>query len=158
VATFFKGSGLQESFHTWYAITVLHLWMVFVRLRRDGRAGQELSQTIFDNFWADAEARMVESKISNPITLSRAVKHFTRVYYGAVVAYDESLGSHDDADMLLAEALWRNIFGMEEIEAVPLEEFVEYVRRELTNLDGTQNVVIHGSLVWGPPPVVVVQQ
>lgn len=113
-----------------------------------------MAQTVFDNFWADAEVRMVESKISNPITLSRAVKHFTRVYYGAVVAYDESLSSTADSDMILAEALWRNVFGMDETSATTLEKYVEYVRKELMNLDKTPNIVIHGKVDWGPPPLI----
>jgi hypothetical protein len=37
--------------------------MVFVRLRKDGPAGLELSQILFDNFWQDSENKMIEQKV-----------------------------------------------------------------------------------------------
>lgn len=54
---------LPFDFNTWYSMSVLHLWIVFVRLRREGQAGQDLSQTLFDNFWTDAERRMISMKV-----------------------------------------------------------------------------------------------
>jgi hypothetical protein len=126
---------MKWTFNAWYALVVAHMWMLFVRLRRDGRAGQDLAQDLFDSFWRDSESRMIQLKvkreeglycltipniispvniihynkilqISNPITLSRATKFYARVYYGSVVAYDESLNPVH-SDMILSDALWR---------------------------------------------------
>jgi hypothetical protein len=48
----------------------------------------------------------------------------------------------------------RNVFGMDETSATTLEKYVEYVRKELMNLDKTPNIVIHGKVDWGPPPLI----
>eukprot|EP00026_Physarum_polycephalum_P008169 Phypoly_transcript_08247.p1 GENE.Phypoly_transcript_08247~~Phypoly_transcript_08247.p1 ORF type:complete len:269 (+),score=27.75 Phypoly_transcript_08247:699-1505(+) len=143
-------TGIERNFNTWYAMVVLHLWMLFVRLRRDGQAGQALAQDLFDNFWRDSETRMIQMKISNPITLSRATKFYARVYYGSVVAYDESLNPVH-SDMILADALWRNLFGTADTAANQLEKMVVYVHREMNALDSLPDIVLCGKVMWGHP-------
>lgn len=47
----------------------------------------------------------------------------------------------------------RNVFGMEDTPTTTLEKLVEYIRRELSNLDKTQHIIISGKMNWGQPPV-----
>jgi hypothetical protein len=39
-----KVLGLQYNFNTWFACTVLHVWMINSRLRAEGKEGKEITQ------------------------------------------------------------------------------------------------------------------
>lgn len=69
----YKLCQLEENMRGWFALTVLHAWMLLVRLRTDEQQGQELSQEIFNHFWADLERRLCED-VENPFVLGRYQK------------------------------------------------------------------------------------
>lgn len=91
------------------------------------------------------------------------------MYYGSVVAYDETLNPVD-SDMRLADAIWRynttptfilifsyssffrNVFGTADTSAVVLEKLVEYVRKEANHLDNMDDIVMSGKVKWGSVP------
>lgn len=50
---FFKFCGLQEDFSTCFYLECLHVWMLLVRLRREGSKTTDLRQDLFDRFWED---------------------------------------------------------------------------------------------------------
>jgi hypothetical protein len=39
-----KVLGLKYNFNTWFACTVLHVWMINTRLRAEGKEGKEITQ------------------------------------------------------------------------------------------------------------------
>ena len=53
LAQFFKYCGLQEDFSTCFYLECLHVWMLLVRLRREGSKTTDLRQDLFDRFWED---------------------------------------------------------------------------------------------------------
>jgi len=88
--------------------------------------------------------------IDNPIVLSSELKNLANIYYGFVVGLDEGLV---EGDAVLADALWRNVWHMEE-NCTPqrLHSLVQYVKREMSNLDQTEGRLIFGGIVrWGEP-------
>jgi hypothetical protein len=48
---------LPPSFYSWYKITLLHMWLLFVRLRLLKKGGNEMAQALLDRFWEDMEYR-----------------------------------------------------------------------------------------------------
>jgi len=143
---------LPHTLQSWYLVVILHNWMIFVRLRREGKPGKNAGQTLFDFFWSDAERRMLELNVTNPFTIGRLSKHFAKVYFGHVVAYDEGILENEHTDMILAEALWRNLFTMSDMPAYVLENVVHYVRREMNVLDNNSKIMEEGIFGWGPVP------
>lgn len=70
-----------------------------------------------------------------------------RMYYAQVVGYDEGL---HEGDAQLADALWRNIYGLEKVSAARLNCLVHYIKREMELLDETENRILFGGLMkWG---------
>jgi hypothetical protein len=55
--------GFKKDFAGWLLLTLLHMWMVFVRLRLEGKEGFKYQQKVFDAFWIDVESRMIQSGV-----------------------------------------------------------------------------------------------
>jgi len=50
--------GLQENFAQKYSMLCIHMWLLLVRLRSEGKSGKELAQLIHENFQEDVEFRV----------------------------------------------------------------------------------------------------
>eukprot|EP01118_Nematostelium_gracile_P019768 TRINITY_DN9293_c0_g1_i1.p1 TRINITY_DN9293_c0_g1~~TRINITY_DN9293_c0_g1_i1.p1 ORF type:complete len:127 (-),score=26.72 TRINITY_DN9293_c0_g1_i1:1-381(-) len=125
--------------------------MIYCRLRLEGFEGLNYQEMIFDSFWEDVESRMIASGISNPFILSSQQKKLSHLYFGFVFSLDEALV---EGDAVLADSVWRNLYEMRE-DATPerLMKWVDYIRRELQNLDKTEGRLLFGGLHhWGEPP------
>jgi hypothetical protein len=62
------------------------------------------------------------------------LKLYGQIYFGQIVAYDEAIVLGDPQ---LADALWRNLFGMETSSGLPLMWMVRYMRGQLRALAET---------------------
>lgn len=132
-ATFWYDTlGLPRTFQEWYQITVLHVWMLFVRMRAmPFKIGKNYQQKLVDKFFKDIELRLSEEvNINSGRIRSMYMKDFHAQMIGIVASMDEAIGSNSDA--VLASALWRNLFnGDKNVDIVKLEAVVRYVRMQL---------------------------
>eukprot|EP00029_Vermamoeba_vermiformis_P012810 TRINITY_DN7769_c0_g1_i1.p1 TRINITY_DN7769_c0_g1~~TRINITY_DN7769_c0_g1_i1.p1 ORF type:complete len:299 (+),score=46.13 TRINITY_DN7769_c0_g1_i1:38-934(+) len=149
---------LPDTFNTWFQLMVLHIWMVVVRCRslavEDPRGVTLLETQLASLFWEEVEQEiMLIGETSNPLIVGKNRNLMLKYYMGALVAYDESIL---DGDAILADAIWRNVFGQDR-NITSLEnvyKLVEYVRRETHNLEtNTQPLLEKGFVAWGPPPL-----
>ena len=146
--------------HQWFTLSMLHMWMIFVRLRDESDRGAEMTKELFDVFWAHMEKRMIEEQdIRNPFTLSKFEKQSFSAYQGSLLAYDTALA--EGTDVAMAMAIHRNLFsGMEggNCESRPhllpheIALAVNYVRRSLATLfEISSEDVRDGVIYFGPP-------
>eukprot|EP01133_Synstelium_polycarpum_P001138 gene1138-1300_t len=134
--------GLPFTVRSWFAVTVVHMWMVFVRLRKDGKGAKQLTTDLYDRFWEDLETRIVRGGV-NPRFAAKYLKEFYSAYLGSVISYDE--GMFDDT--ILADALWRNLLAMDEqVDVAQLNIFVKYIRHQLNHLDNLPEVASRGEV------------
>lgn len=49
---------LEATWENEFYVNCLHLWMIFVRIRKEGPGMKQLSQEVFDNFWQDIQKGM----------------------------------------------------------------------------------------------------
>lgn len=149
----YKMCHLEENKRGWFALTVLHAWMLLVRLRSDEQQGQALSQEIFNHFWADLERRLCED-VENPFVLGRYQKDAFQRYHGTVIALDEGLAK---GDTVLAGAVFRNILshGAEEaVDGRTTARVLEYIHRSLKILDLNKEEDLRSGFVsFGTVPV-----
>ncbi|KAJ3193437.1 hypothetical protein HK101_004830 [Irineochytrium annulatum] len=124
---------LPPKFHSWFAVTVLHVWIRSVRLRSEGREGNEMKQEVFDHLWLDVEIRLHKEGVRTQ--LGRIVGDLLSTYYGQTLAYDEGLAL---GDATMAAALWRNIYSGKDVSAADLAKMVEHVRSTLSEVAKTQ--------------------
>lgn len=48
---------LPDTFNSWFLITELHLWMMFIRLMKEGAEGSMIRNFIMEALWNDVEYR-----------------------------------------------------------------------------------------------------
>ncbi|KAK4471288.1 hypothetical protein MN116_004729 [Schistosoma mekongi] len=140
---------LPDTFQTWFSLTALHVWMCFVRLRREGEEGYLMKKWMDKALWADIQRRMRAFRILTRV--NKQVKVFRTQYFGSMFAYDEALLSYSDAHF--AAALWSNVwFSSSTATFQEIELLIKYVRKQLEHLDETSSTVIlgHGSPTFLP--------
>ncbi|CCC66660.1 hypothetical protein NCAS_0A01000 [Naumovozyma castellii] len=128
---FYQDLKLPRTFSQWFQITILHEWMLMVRMRAmPFKYGRNYQQKLVDRTFTDIELRLFEEmKVNSGSIVDQYLKDFNSQLRGAVFAYDEGFFT-DDAT--LATALWRNLFsGRKNIDMVHLEAMVRYVRSQL---------------------------
>ncbi|KAI1113338.1 hypothetical protein F5Y14DRAFT_212242 [Nemania sp. NC0429] len=126
---------LPPTFSTWSQVTMLHMYLVFARLRNLERdAARSWQQQVVDHFFFDAEERMdVAHGISSRAMRGRYLKDLFVQWRGVVAAYDEGIAK---GDAVLASAVWRNVFkAREDINARDLAAIVSWMRLCLKMLD-----------------------
>ncbi|KAK0738517.1 ubiquinol-cytochrome C chaperone-domain-containing protein [Schizothecium vesticola] len=127
---------LPPTFSTWAHVTMLHMYLVVVRLRAcDAVQYKGWTDQLVDHFFHAAEDRMVKQHAMTSRALrQRYLKDLFVQWRGLLLAYDEGLASGEDA--VLASALWRNLFkAREDIDARALAGAVGFMRRCLREWD-----------------------
>ncbi len=57
---------MEESPSARYYLECLHVWMVLVRLRREGKKGKQMSQEVFDRFCEDTTKQVLPISHTSP--------------------------------------------------------------------------------------------
>lgn len=127
--------GLLPTFSTWAHVTMLHLYLVVVRLRcLDKDAHATWQAQLVDHFFHQAEEKMDRTHdMSSRVMRQRYLQDLFVQWRGVVLAYDEGLVK---GDAVLAAAVWRNLFkAREDIDVRTLATIVSWMRSELKYLD-----------------------
>ncbi|KAI1338045.1 hypothetical protein F5Y15DRAFT_141510 [Xylariaceae sp. FL0016] len=126
---------LPPTFSTWSQVTMLHMYLVFARIRNlDRDAARSWQSQLLDHFFFDAEARMDDIHgISSRGLRHRYLKDLFIQWRGIIAAYDEGLVK---GDAVLASAVWRNVYkGREDVDVRDLAAIVSWMRLTLQMLD-----------------------
>ena len=51
------GMNMPDTFHTWFLVTELHVWMLMVRLMNEGKEGRLIRNGLVNALWDDVEQR-----------------------------------------------------------------------------------------------------
>jgi cytochrome b pre-mRNA-processing protein 3 len=126
---------LPPTFSTWSQVTMLHMYLIYARLRNlDRDLARSWQAQLADHFFFDAEERMdVNHGISSRALRHKYLKDLFVQWRGIIAAYDEGLVK---GDAVLASALWRNLFkGREDVDLRDLAAIVSWMRLSLKMLD-----------------------
>ncbi|KAJ3295687.1 hypothetical protein HK104_002405 [Borealophlyctis nickersoniae] len=126
-----KQFNLPDNFQTWFALTVLHMWMLSTRLRAEGQGGKELRQEVFNHLWLDVEIKLGKAGVNKRV--NQIVEDLLGAYYGHTLAYDEGLYEND---AIFGAALWRNMYGAQNnVTPLQMEALLTYCRRQLQHIE-----------------------
>lgn len=130
---FYEEADVPDTVDGRYEMVSLHAFLVMRRLKREGKLGQELSQTLFDRMFADMDHSLREIGVGD-LGVGKRIKAMAQVFYGRIVAYAEALDGNSDET--LEEALARNHYGTLEKppEAAVLARMATYVRQNDQNI------------------------
>jgi hypothetical protein len=97
---------LGDSFLIWYNLMMLHLWLVFTRLRScEPKLNHRISHDIINKFWRDVNFELMAiTNVGDKLLVSKYRKQLFPIYWGTMLAYDEGMYK---GDPVLADALWR---------------------------------------------------
>lgn len=127
--------GLPPVFSSVNSLLCLHTWMVFGRLRAEGKDGKDLSQVVHDVFQEDMEVRVrKEAKV-------RVGKWLTELemgFYGSAKTYDKALKGEGD----FKEALLRNVYENDKGKIHHAKRLERYMRREIACLAMTESEAV----------------
>lgn len=147
---FFRACKMPDTFQSWFYVMQLHMWMLLVRLRVEGRYGKNISHKMVEIMWQDVEQRVKLIGVEDSSERRESMEEFAQQFFGLIIAYDEGLLGHD---RVLASALWRNLFyNKHDTDAESLSALVGYVRKQVQYLE-TQNsndILLQGKVRWLP--------
>lgn len=145
--------GLPAGFASWSQVTMLHMYILTVRLRYfPAQYSSIWLQHLHDHFFYEAEHRMT---IFHQITARGVRQKYLKDLYdqwrGVTAAYDEGLIR---GDAVMAAAVWRNVFkGREDVDWTKVALVVAFIRRGLRALDKAQDRQIVGGLIKFASPM-----
>ncbi|KAL2201397.1 ubiquinol-cytochrome C chaperone-domain-containing protein [Corynascus similis CBS 632.67] len=126
--------GLLPTFSTWAHVTMLHMYLIVVRLRcLDPDAQQAWQAQLVNHFFYHAEAKMEDvHELTSRMIRQTYLKDLFVQWRGLILAYDEGIVK---GDAVLASAVWRNLFkARDDIDVRTLAAVVAWMRAGLKQL------------------------
>lgn len=146
---------LPPTFSTWSQVTMLHLYLVVVRLRcLEKDAWQAWQTQLVNHFFQHAEDLMEVNHGMSRMIRSRHLNALFQTWRGVILAYDEGLVK---GDAVMAAAVWRNVFrSSEDVDMRHVAAIVMWMRMTLRSLDELLDpaLLYHGAAVFKTQPSV----
>uniref|UniRef100_A0A0R3RIH3 Ubiq_cyt_C_chap domain-containing protein n=1 Tax=Elaeophora elaphi TaxID=1147741 RepID=A0A0R3RIH3_9BILA len=142
---------LPDYLSTWYKLTLMHTWMLLVRLQSVLEAGAfiRLRNSVIEIMFSDIDKRLrIVSEETEEILYHKSDKRrMAGLYVQTFFEYDEGFLSDDTA---LAGALWRNLYMQRSVDPVHLNRAVYYVRGTMAYLDSLslEEILLQGIKNW----------
>ncbi|KAA6428216.1 MAG: ubiquinol-cytochrome C chaperone family [Trebouxia sp. A1-2] len=124
---------LQKRFANEYNMLCLHVWMLLVRLRSEGKDGKDIAQMVYETFQDNVETRVRAEGVK--VRLNKWLNELEQMFYGMSFAFDKSLTGEE----VITNALLRNFYNDDQSKQKPAEILSRYVTRELACLAKTES-------------------
>lgn len=111
-----------------FEMAMLHMFLVLRRLKGEGEKAKDLSQRLFDTFFADMDAVLREDGVGD-LAVGKRIRKLAEQFYGRVDAYEAGLKGAGDE---LRQALERNVYEAE--TAAGADMLAAYVRRQAASI------------------------
>ncbi|EFN58190.1 hypothetical protein CHLNCDRAFT_57043 [Chlorella variabilis] len=120
---FLQAMGIPEEFQQMHSSICLHIWLLLVRLRAEGKDGKHLAQLLYDDFQTDVEDRTRKAGVR--VRLQKQLTELEKQFYGSSMAYDRAMAGQEALD----KALLRNVYLQDAWKADDAQLLARYVRR-----------------------------
>lgn len=145
---FYLAGGVPDTVAGRFDLIVLHAFLAMRWLKATGEPGAGIAQALFDMMFADMDRNLREMGVGD-LGVGRRVKAMAKGFYGRVHAYEVALA--DPAPDALVEALGRNLYAGESVDAAHVAVMANYLRREAKAGEGRTDV-LEGRVQFGAPP------
>lgn len=146
---YFKLFNMPDTFHSWFLVIELHMWMLNVRVNNEGKEGDLLKRFSLESMWEEARKRAKSLESYTPSSIREGFDDLYEELMAAFLMYDYGLlGS----DVDLANALWYRLLQENCDDPEKLELLVRHVRRQVQLLENlSKEELIHkASVPWLP--------
>lgn len=122
---FYRSLGVPDTTEGRFEMVALHAALVMYRLKQEGAAGRELSQTLFDLMFEDVDENLREIGVGD-LSVGKYVKRFAQQFYARLDAVERALSEDDPAR--LARFLEANLYQGGEMATEPARHgMVDYI-------------------------------
>ncbi|KAK5984083.1 Ubiquinol-cytochrome C chaperone, partial [Trichostrongylus colubriformis] len=121
--------GLPDYMSSWYKLTLMHCWMVLLRMHSslDAQAYLRLQRSMLATLWFDVDARLkiVGQELKQTLTSKSDLKSMHGLHLQTFMEYDEGFLAND---RLLAAALWRCLYVGRTCDPIHVLRAIAYIR------------------------------
>jgi cytochrome b pre-mRNA-processing protein 3 len=114
-----------------YEMVVLHVYLLWQRLRKAPPPYNQLGQRIFDMMIRDMDSALREMGVGD-LSVAKKMKPMVEIFYGRTRAYDQALEQSDEN--ALVAALQRNIYADQQANASEARQCAQYIRNSVVHL------------------------
>lgn len=138
-STFCNEWHLEDTFEGWFNTTLIHIWMLFCRVMKEGKEGRFIRDEMSQILWEDVEVRY---KLHFPSVGASNRKQYLvelgHIFKAALMSLDEGLLTDDKT---LAAAIWRVVYARNCDDPRLLEKIVQYSRTQIDHLMETDREI-----------------
>uniref|UniRef100_A0A7E4V991 Ubiq_cyt_C_chap domain-containing protein n=1 Tax=Panagrellus redivivus TaxID=6233 RepID=A0A7E4V991_PANRE len=148
-----KAFDLPDYMSTWFKLTLMHVWMVLIRMHvsLDAGAYDRVKRGLLSTMWLDVDKRLeiVGEEINQKLNTAADMRKMNGLYLQTLLEYDEGFLSDDRA---LAAAVWRNLYMTRSFDPIYVNTVVRYMRASVSYLDSIEvnDLLVNGIEHWKP--------
>lgn len=147
-ALFLEG-GVPDTVEGRTDMMLLHLFLLMHRLNDEQSEVRDIAQGVCDRFFAELDRAMREMGVGD-LTVPKKMRKIADIYTGCSSSYGNALRKPDDDE--LAQALLRNVFGLDEARLPQAQALAAYVRRTAKALAETSLASLAAGSLPFPSP------
>ncbi|GMT32253.1 hypothetical protein PFISCL1PPCAC_23550 [Pristionchus fissidentatus] len=143
--------GLPDYFSTWYKLTLMHTWMLLLRLHTslEADAYLRLQRGVLSTLWLDVDKRLeiIGNEHNKVLNSAKDMKRMHGLHLQTFFEYDEGFLADDTR---LAGALWRNLYMERDVDPANVVNAIKYIRSTVAWLDtiDLMDVLTDGIKEW----------
>nr|CDJ86527.1 Ubiquinol-cytochrome C chaperone domain containing protein [Haemonchus contortus] len=143
--------GLPDYMSSWYKLTLMHCWMVLLRMHSslDAPAYLRLQHSMLATMWFDIDSRLkiVGEELKQTLTAQSDMKKMHGLHLQTFLEYDEGFLSDD---RMLAAALWRCLYISRSFDPIHVLRAIAYMRSTVAWLDtlDEKDIMVEGIKEW----------
>ncbi|MFH4979976.1 hypothetical protein AB6A40_006685 [Gnathostoma spinigerum] len=143
--------GLPDYPSTWFKLTLMHVWMVLMRLHLalEAHSYLRLQRSLLSAMWLDVDKRLeiLGNETSQRLTSAKDMKLMHALHVQTLLEYDEGFLR---SDVALAGAVWRCLFIERTCDPIHVNRVVHYMRATVAYLDtlDSETILIQGIKEW----------
>lgn len=150
-----KAAKLEDSFQSWLNIVYMHVWMLFVTLKKHDRDGKIMTKAITRILWLDVEARAkkIEDELEQHLSVRKQLVDYVALLRTSFLLYDYGILK---SDATLATVIWTQIYGGDKkVDPCSIEALVHYIHYTLARLDDVpmERLILDADNIQWPLPV-----
>jgi len=138
---FYETQNVPDTLEGRFDCISLHMALVLMVLKEANH--QELSQALFDLFFADVDRNLREIGVGD-LSVGRQVKKLASNFYGVLQAYEDGLSQ----EPLLSKSLVTNLYGGEKPSEAQLKILINYMRESIRVLSKINFEQENIKIVW----------
>ena len=107
---FYREAHAPDTVEGRFELYMIHVILLAMRLRGQGKAAAETSQVMFDAFLRGLDDAMREMGVGD-LSVGKKMRRLGEAFYGRAKRYDESIGDHAELRALVRRTLYADMEG-----------------------------------------------